>query len=129
MKIFGKSLVRDVNSALFHGVSLIVIPVLLLCADFSLKVRKKASQGCRRVVYIHLDKIQNATDAKRTIDSIERLPLKTKKTIMLFASPQALVDKTYWKSFIAGLIDKQMLYLIVVDEIQLFVYYGLSFRL
>ena len=47
---------------------------------------------------------------------------------MLFASPQALVDKPYWKKFIRKLIDKKMLRFIVVDEIQLFVHYGLSFR-
>ena len=47
---------------------------------------------------------------------------------MLFASPQALVDKVYWKEFVNVLINKTILRFIVVDEIQLFVHYGLSFR-
>ena len=93
-------LVQDVHSTLFRGVSLATVPVLSLGADFSLKVRQKVSQGCIRVVSIHLDEIQNITDAKRIIDSVEALPIDTKKTIMLFASPQALVDKPYWKKLL-----------------------------
>ena len=77
---------------------------------------------------IHLDEVRNANDAKQIVDSIESLLLDTQKTIMLFASPQALIDKPYWKRFIHGLIKKTMLRFIVVDEIQLFVHYGLSFR-
>ena len=46
---------------------------------------------------------------------------------MLFASPQALVEKPYWKSFVHRLIQKSMLRFITVDEIQLFVHYSLSF--
>ena len=124
----GKSLVRDVHSTLFRGVSLTIVPVLSLGANLSLKVREKASQGCGRVVSIHLDEIQNKQDAERIIHSVEALPIATKKTIMLFASPQALVDKPYWKGFIRKLIDKKMLRFIAVDEIQLIVHYGLSFR-
>ena len=124
----GKSLVRDVHSTIFRGISLTIVPVLSLGADLAIKVRQKASQVCGRVTSIHIDEIQNLTDAKRIIDSIEALPLNTMKTVMLFASPQALVDKPYWKKFIAGLIDSKMLRFIAVDEIQLFVHYGLSFR-
>ena len=91
----GKSLVRDVHSTLFRGVSLNIVPVLSLGADLSLKVREKASQGCGCVVSIHLDEIQNKQDAERIIHSVEALPIATKKTIMLFASPQVLVDKPY----------------------------------
>lgn len=38
------------------------------------------------------------------------------------------MDKPYWKRFVAGLVDNKMLRFIAVDEIQLFVHYGLSFR-
>ena len=124
----GKSLVRDVHSVLFRGVSLTVVPVLSLGADLSEKVRQKASQGCGRVISIHLDEIQNSVDALEIIESIESLPNNTQKTIMLFASPQALIDKLHWKRFVNRLIKNNMLRFIAVDEIQLFVHYGLSFR-
>ena len=72
-----KSLARDVHSVLFRGVSLTVLPVLSLVADLSAKVRQKASQGRGRVISIHLDDIQNATDAGKIIESVEVLPNNT----------------------------------------------------
>ena len=47
---------------------------------------------------------------------------------MFFVSPQALTEKKHWKDFFVALLKKKMLKLIVIDEIQLFVSYGLSFR-
>ena len=124
----GKSLVRDVHSVLFRGVSLTIVPVLSLGADLAAKVRQKASQACGRVISIHLDEITNPSDASSVIESTLGLPMNTNKTIMLFASPQAIVDKAHWKRFVRLLIEKKLLRLVAVDEIQLFVHYGLSFR-
>ena len=76
---------------------------------------------------IYLDEIQNTTDADRTIDSIEALPNNTQKTVILFES-QVLIDKLYWRRFVDQLIKKKILRFIAVDEIQLFVHYGLYFR-
>ena len=118
---------RDVHWILFRGVSLTVVPVLSLGADLSEKVRQKASQGCGRVISIHLDEIQHSVDASKIIESIESLPDNTQKTIMLFASPQVLIDKLHWKRFMNRLIKNNMLRFIAVDEIQLFVHYGLLF--
>ena len=70
-------------------------------------MRQKSSQGCGRVLSIHLDEVQKVVDTKRVIDSVEALPIDTKKTIMMFASPQAFVDMPYWKRFVAGLINKK----------------------
>ena len=41
----GKSLLRDVHSVLFRGVSSTIVPVLSLGADLCQKVRQKESQG------------------------------------------------------------------------------------
>ena len=118
----GKSLVRDVHPVLFRGVSLTFVSVLSLGADLSMKVQQKSLQGCGQVVSIHLDKVRSVAVGKKIIDSMESLPLDTQKTIILFASPQALVEKPYWKIFVHRLIDKSMLRFIPVDEIQLFVH-------
>jgi len=48
----GKSLVQDNHSVLFRTISLTIVPVLSLGADFSIKVKQKASQACGRVIYI-----------------------------------------------------------------------------
>jgi len=94
----GKSLIRDVHSTIFRGISLAIVPVLLLGTDLALRVRQKVYQGCGRVSSMHIEEIQNLTDAKRIVDSIEALPLYTMKTVMIVASLQALVDKSYWKN-------------------------------
>ena len=102
----GKSLVRDVHSVLFWGVSLTIVPVLSLGADLAAKVRQKASQACGRVISFHLDEIRNTSDASSVIESTLGLPMNTNKAIMLFVSPQAIVDKAHWKEFVRLLIEK-----------------------
>ena len=52
-----KYLVRDAHSVLFRGVSLMVVPVLSLGVNLSEKVRQKVSQGCERVILIHISSI------------------------------------------------------------------------
>ena len=121
-------MVRDVHSVLCRGVSLTIVPVLSLGADQQKKVIDKANQSCGRVISIHLDEIKNPTAAKEIIKRTLLLTDDTKKTILLFASPQAIVDKPHWKQFIQDLTKRKLLRLVAVDEIQLFVHYGLSFR-
>ena len=61
---------------------------------------------------------------KRTI----LLPNDMKNSILLFVSPQAIVDKPYWMQFIKDLVTRKLLRLVAVDKIQLFIHYGLLFR-
>ena len=124
----GKSMVRDVHSVISRGISLTIVPVLSLGADQRKKVIDKANQSCGRIISIHIDEITNTVSAIDIIKNILLLPDDTKKTILLFASPQAIVDKPHWKQFLKELIKRNLLRLVAVDEIQLFVHYGLSFR-
>ena len=93
----GKSLVQDVHVTLFRRVSLTIVPVLSLGANLSLKVRQRASHGCGGVVSIHIDEIQNIVDAKGIINSIEALPLDTKKTSCFLP-----LLKSWWTRFIGN---------------------------
>ena len=52
--------------------------------------------------------------------------MNTTKTVVLFASPQCLVDKDDWREMIKVLLLNKLLRLIAVDELQLFVQYGAS---
>ena len=90
----GQSLVRDVRSVLFRGVSLTIVPVLALGVDLLVKVRQNASQACGRIISIHLDEIQNHTHAQEIIDNTLSLPFGTRKMVMLFDSPQSLIDRS-----------------------------------
>ena len=105
-----------------------IVPVSSLGAALAKKVKQKVSQTCSRIISIHLDEITSHGDATSIIESTLALPLNTKKTVILFSSLQAIVDKPHWKRFVWLLVQIKLLRLIVVDEIQLFVHYGLSFR-
>ena len=72
-----------------------IVPVLSLGADLAVKVRDKASQGCGRVISIHLDEIADERDTSLIIRSTLALPNNRKTNIMLFASPQANIEKSY----------------------------------
>ena len=85
------------------------------------------NQSCGWIISIRLDEIKNKNAAAEIIKKTLSLPDNTKKTIFLFASPKAIVDKPYWKHFFKALIAQNLLRLVTVDKIQLFVHYGLSF--
>ena len=124
----GKSLVRDIHSVMFRGVSLSIVPLLALGADQTSNVRKKSIQTSGDVLAVHLDEIHNASDKQHLINSILALPVNTRKTIMLFSSPQKIVNDKAWMGFLKKLIQNGMLRLVCVDEVHLFVHYGMSFR-
>ena len=92
----GKYLVRDIYLVMFHGVSFTIFPLLALGADQTSKVGTKSIQISGDVLAVHLDEIHNALDQHCTIKSILALPLNTRKTIMIFSSPQKIVNDKAW---------------------------------
>ena len=124
-----KYLVRGIHLVMFRGVSLTSIPLLALGADQTSKVGTKSIQISGGVLAIHLDKIHNSLDQHRIIKSILVLPPNTRKTIMIFSSPQKIVNDKAWLGLLTKLIDTGLLRLVCVDEVHLFVHYGLSFRI
>ena len=58
----GKSLVWDIHSVIFCGISLTIVPLLALGADETSKVCNKCIQTSGDVLAVHLDKIHNASD-------------------------------------------------------------------
>ena len=124
----GKSLVRDIHSVMFRGVSLTIVPLLALGADQTSKVITKTIQTSGDVLAVHLDEIHNMSDQQRLVESILALPLATRKTIMIFSSPQKIVNDKIWMGFLKKIIENGLLRLVCIDEVHLFVHYGLSFR-
>ena len=75
----GKSLVRDIHSVMFRGVSLTIVPLLALGADQTSKVTTKSIQTFGDVLAVYLDEIHNLSDQQGLVKSILSLPLYTKK--------------------------------------------------
>ena len=97
-----------------------IVPVLSLGADQRKKVIDKASQPYGQIISIHLDEIKNHNAVKEIIKHTLLLANNTKKTILLFSSPQAIVDNPHWKQFLKVLLMQKLLRLVAVDKIQLF---------
>ena len=75
----GKSLVRDVNSVMFRGVALTIVPILALGADQSVNVRTNANQLCGDVLSLHIDEVRDEGQTKQIVKLIKDLPQDTEK--------------------------------------------------
>ena len=78
--------------------------ILSLGADQHKKVIDKVNQLCGQIISIYLDKIKNLDTANEIIKCTLLLPNDTKKTVLIFVSPQTIVDKPHWKKFLKDLL-------------------------
>jgi hypothetical protein len=125
----GKSAVRDVSSILSGGFSLTITPLLSLGADQEEKITLRAKDTGGTVVAVHFDEVRSVADQQSLITSLKLIPVDGHTTVIMFSSPQAILNKTFlWKQFIHWLIDNDLLSLVCVDEVHLFVHFGLTFR-
>ena len=88
----------------------------------------KATQNSGDFLSVHLDEVHSPMDKRQLIKSILGLPSDTRIPIMLFASPQKIVNDKEWKKFILDILHIGLLWFVCIDEAHLFVHYGLSFR-
>ena len=88
----------------------------------------KATQTSGDVLSIHLDEVHSPMGKRKLITSILALPSYTRKTVVLFTSPQKIVNDKEWKNFTLDILIIVLLRFVCIDEAHLFVYYGLSFR-
>jgi hypothetical protein len=125
----GKSAVRDVYSILSGGFSLTITPLLSLGADQEEKLTLRAKDTGGTVAAVHLDEVRSVADQQALINVLKALPADGHTTIILFSSPQAILNKKFlWLEFIDWLILNNRLSLVCVDEVHLFVHFGLTFR-
>jgi superfamily II DNA helicase RecQ len=125
----GKSMVRDVFSVLNAGVSLTITPLLSLGADQEEKVNSKSNTMYGAIAAIHLDEIRAKHEQESIINDILSQSTLTNTTTFRFSSPQAITKQgSLWMGLLEALIAKNRLSMVCVDEVHLFVYFGLTFR-
>jgi superfamily II DNA helicase RecQ len=127
----GKSSVRDVYSAVMKGgISLTITPLLALGADQDEKITLKAKQTSGTIALVHLDKlVRTKSDQQGLVNLIKALPDDSHTTVLLFSSPQAILNKSFlWLKLIDWLIAHGRLSMVCVDEVHLFVHFGMTFR-
>ena len=121
----GKSIVRDTFAATCGGVVLNIAPLLSLSEDQNTKLLYKRCN--RHILSFHLDSVTEAGDQDQVIERIFNAPRTA--SIVLFASPQAIVGvSSVWIKLVDRLIESRLLKMVVLDEIHLFVQFGLWFR-
>jgi superfamily II DNA helicase RecQ len=125
----GKSSVRDVYSIMNGGFSLTITPLLSLGADQEEKITLKAQQSAGTVLSLHLDEIRSLADQQQLVDNLKLLTKQSNTSVLLFSSPQAILNKKFlWMTFIDWLIVNERLSMVCVDEVHLFVHFGMTFR-
>jgi hypothetical protein len=125
----GKSLVRDVYSIVKAGVCLTITPLLSLGADQVEKISLKSNNLLGSIASIHLDEIRAKHEQEEIVKTILAKPETSHTTTFLFSSPQALVrEGSVWIGLLDKLIATRRLSMICVDEVHLFVHFGLTFR-
>ena len=125
----GKSAVRDVYSVMNGGFSLTITPLLSLGADQEEKITLKAKHTTGRVLSVHLDEVRSLAVQQEVIKELKAIPHDGHTTVVLFSSPQAILNKTFlWKAFLSWLIESRRLSMVCVDEVHLFVHFGMTFR-
>jgi hypothetical protein len=124
----GKSLVRDAVATVLGGVSLTIVPLLSLASAQCRKLNDIACQEHCPVLAYNLDELKTPQAQRRIVQRILSSEATTNKRILLFSSPQSIVKSDIFKTMLQSLLLRKLLRLIAVDEMHLFVHFGLSFR-
>ena len=122
----GKSLVFNAVAGVLHGITLCICPLLSLGADQTKKIFSKTFSDCTSITAFHLDELSNTAigKLKRFLDKPANHT--NSKSIILFASPQAITRR--YNPLLQYLINRNLIRLLVVDEIHLVSQFGNSFR-
>ena len=125
----GKSLCMQTAGTLFGGVTLVIVPLLALGADQVSKILR-ACNAFGRVTAYHLDEIKTSAARNQVVQELLHLEYNTPNSIFLFSSPQAIVSqRTPWKGTLLDLHRRRILRLVVIDELHLYLQFGVSLRL
>ena len=123
----GKSLTRDSFAASQGGVSWCVCPLLALGADQEFKINQHSQNGDGCILAIHLDEYKGDAAQRDLCGRLQRLTARSRSTLIILSSPQAITNRHFHSLFL-HFVKNNLLRLFSVDEVQLFVQFGLRFR-
>ena len=124
----GKSAVPLTLSSVDGGVSIIIQNTLALGSDQCSKIKLLSSPSSKPIKTFQLDVFKNSDDLETLCSEIlQHCTSNTVTSVIVFTSPEALLKPVVLR-FVESLIAKDLLRLFCIDEIHLFVQFGLSFR-
>ena len=125
----GKSAVPLTVAVVDGGITLVIENTLALGTDQATKTELIARSTNRKFVKsIHLDSIKSHKQQRSLSSSIVHHCLKNQNTsIVIFTSPETLL-KPIWIEFFNNCHKNRILNLVCIDEIHMFVEFGITFR-
>ena len=122
----GKSTVYQTIGNILRGVAVIIQPTLALSADQKSEI-DFAKITDYAIVGIQCDSIKSTLAFELLEKTLLNVDDSTTANIFLFVSPETLL-KDQWIKLLMKLISNKVMRLLVVDEVHLFVEFGMSFR-
>ena len=123
----GKSMVRDTFAASSPGVTINIAPLLSLSADQHSKFMQK--RRTPQVFSLHLDAYRTTSQQKEICALLLRVAShgSISTSVVVFSSPQAFTDNPIYRTMLHSLLNMKLV-LVCIDEVHLFVQFGLWFR-
>ena len=122
----GKSAVAQTVGCVDCGVTLVIEETLALAADQKSKVGRARNLHGPVLAY-QLDSVKKRHLVQKLQDKLNSLTTTTNVTLFLYTSPECLIREP-WKTVVYNLIQRRVLKLVCVDEVHLFVTFGVTFR-
>jgi superfamily II DNA helicase RecQ len=125
----GKSLVHDTFVVTQEGgVTWCITPLLSLSADKKAKINMKSQRNDGTVITIHLDEYTTDTKCDGICRQLADLSYQSALTVIVLCSPRDFSNHRVYQNLFKGLWDNKKLALLCIDEVHLFVQFGLFFR-
>lgn len=122
----GKSAVAQTFGIVDGGVTLIIVETLSLAADQRSKI-VSANGIYGPVLAYQLDSVKQKHLVQQLEDKLLSIEKDSNTTVFLYTSPECLAREP-WCSIMIKLIDRGSLKLVCIDEIHLYVMFGITFR-
>ena len=129
----GKSAITRCARSILRGVVVTIVPLLSIGADQVSKIDAQVSeinelgQRTGSIVAFHLDEIKKVKTKKSVANALLQLKEDTSTTVFLFVSPQAVLSRE-WQPVMERLTERKLVRLFCLDEVHLYVSFGLTFR-
>jgi superfamily II DNA helicase RecQ len=94
----------------------------------NIKKNALARRGNGAVIAINLDEYRTPTREAEIVGWLTLFTRISLLTVILFLSPQAIANSTIYQDMFQGLLDRKVLSGVCIDEVHLFVQFGLRFR-
>lgn len=128
----GKSAVPQTAAVVNEGVTIIIENTLAISSDQKSKIENAKEVNGHKLLCFQLDEVKSEDDKAFVSDFISSVFDKDRRSkaalsIIIFTSPETLIEDV-WFTMFERLIELNALNLLCIDEVHLYVDFGLTFR-